>query len=89
MRERVVGVNYFDNIFINDDLPDEKTNYLTLNNNTNVDWIIITYGDKIYNGIMDKIKLMGYYDNDNNTRLCVNKNDNSYKYIRYIYDNGG
>ena len=48
--------NYYDDIFINDnDLPDDKTNYLTLNN-TNVDWTIITYGDKIYNGIMDEVK---------------------------------
>ena len=52
LRERVVvGVNYFDSIFINDnDLPDEKTNYLTFNN-TNVDGTINTYGDMMYNGI--------------------------------------
>ena len=43
--------NYFDNIFINDnDLPDaiveeyknDETTYLTLNNNTDVDWTILT-----------------------------------------------
>ena len=51
LRERVVGVNYFDSIFINDnDLPDEKTNYLTLNDDTDVDWTINTYGDMMYNG---------------------------------------
>ena len=42
LRERVVGVNYFDNIFMNDnDLPDEKTNYLTLNDDTDVDLSLI------------------------------------------------
>ena len=39
--------------------------------------------------MMDKSKLMGYYDNDNNTRLYVDKNDVCYKFIRYIYDDGG
>ena len=86
--------NYFENIFINDnDLPDviveeyknDKTNYLTLNDDTDVDWTITTYGDKIYNGIMDEVKLMGYYDNDNNTKLCVNNKDACYKSIRDIY----
>ena len=58
-------------------------------NNTNVDWTIITYGDKIYNGIMDEVKLMGYYDSNNYNNLCVDNNDACYKYIRYIYDDGG
>ena len=98
LRERVVGVNYFDNNFINNnnDLSDvivkeyknEKTSCLTLTNNTDGDWTILTDGDKIYyNGIMDEVKLMGYYDNDN--KLCVDNNDACYKYIRYLYDDGG
>ena len=57
LRERVVvGMNYFDNNYINDnDLPDETTNYLTLNDDTDVDWTINTYGNMMHNGIMDKI----------------------------------
>ena len=55
----------------------------------NVDWTIITYGDKIYNGIMDEIELMGYYDSNNYNNLCVDNNDACYKYVRYIYDDGG
>ena len=35
------------------------------NDNTDGDWTINTYGDMMYNGVMDKSKLMGYYDNDN------------------------
>ena len=91
LRERVVGVNYFDNIFMNDnDLPDEKTNYLTLTNNTDGDWTSLTYGDKIYyNGVMDEIELIGYYDSNNYNNLCVDNNDKCYKYTRYIYDDGG
>ena len=46
----VVGVNYFDSIFMND-LPDEKTYYLALNENTKRDEIIITYGDMMYNAV--------------------------------------
>ena len=89
LRERVVGVNYFENIFVNDkDLPDEKTNYMALNDNTKRDEIIITYGDMMYNGIMDEVQLMGYYDSNNYNNLCVNNNDECYKYIRYIYDDG-
>ena len=56
---------------------------------TDVDWTILTYVDKIYNGIMDEVKLMGYYDNDNDNKLCVDNNDACYKYIRYLYDDGG
>ena len=49
--------NYFDDIFVNDnDLPDvigeeyknDETTYLTLTNNTDGDWTIITYVDKFY-----------------------------------------
>ena len=44
--------------------------------------------DRIYNGIMDEVKLMGYYDNDNDNQLCVDNNDACYKYIRYLYNDG-
>ena len=97
LRERIVGMNYFGNNN-NKDLSDviikeyknEKTNYLTLTDNTDGDWTILTDGDKIYyNGIMDKIKLIGYYDSNNYNNLYVDKNDESYKFIRYIYDDGG
>ena len=37
---------------------------------------------------MDEIRLMDYYNN-NNTKLCVDNNDACYKYIRYLYDDGG
>ena len=89
--------NYFDTIFVNDnDLPDviveeyknERIPYLTLTNNTDGDWTIITHVDKIYNGIMNGMKLMDYYNNNNN-KWYVDNNDACYKYIRYIYDDGG
>ena len=77
LRERVVvGMNYFDNNYIND-LPDETTNYLTLNDDTDVDWTINNYGNMMCNGIMDKIKLIGYYDSNNYDNLYVDKNDDS------------
>ena len=100
--------NYFDDVFINNKhLPDviveeyknDETNYLTLTNNTDGDWTIVTYVDKVYeilignnpinyNGIMNGIKLMDCYNNYNN-KWCVYNNDACYKYIRYIYDDGG
>ena len=68
---------------------------------TNGDWTIITYVDKFYeilvgnnpitcNALINDIELLDYYyNNDNSTRLCVNNNDEYYKYVRYIYDDGG
>ena len=41
-----------------------------------------------YNDKMDEIKLMDSY-NDNDNKLCVDNNDICYKYVRYIYDDGG
>ena len=43
----------------------------------------------MYNGVMDEVQLMGYYDSNNYNNLYVDKNDVCYKYIRYIYDDGG
>ena len=71
-----------------------------MTNNTDGDWTIITYVDKVYeilignnpinhNGIMNGIKVMDDYYNNNNNRLSVYNNDACYKYTRYIYDDGG
>ena len=70
---------------IRDRYKNDKIAYLTLTNNTDGDWTIITYVDKFYeilignnpinyNGIMNEIKLMDYYNNNNN-KLCVDNND--------------
>ena len=70
---------YFDKTVIND-----KITYLMLTNNTDGDWTKITNIDKVYeiikgnnpinyNGIMNDIELMGYYNNNN--KLSVSKNE--------------
>ena len=78
----------------------DKTIYLTLTSNTNGDWTIITYVDKFYerlignnpincNGLINDIELMDYYYNNNNNKVSMYNNDECYKYVRYIYDDGG
>ena len=67
---------------------------------TDGDWTIITYVDKLYailtgnnpinyNGLMDVIKVMDDYYNDSNNKLSAYNNDACYKYVRYIYNDGG
>ena len=83
-----------------EEYKDSNTTYLMLINNTNGDWTVITYVDKFYeilignnpincNGLINDIELMDYYYNNNNNKLSVCNNDACYKYIRYIYDDGG
>ena len=38
---------------------------------------------------MDEIELIGYYNSNNCSNWYVDKNDVCYKYIRYLYDDGG
>ena len=75
------------------------TYLMGITKNTNGDGTKLTNVDKVYeiikrnnpinyNGIMNDINLMGYYSNNKNV-MYVDKNDLCYKYIRYLYDDGG
>ena len=72
---------------------------MMLTNNTDGDWTKITNIDKVYeiikgknpinyNGRMNAIELMGYYNN-NKKKLSVSKNEKCYKKIRLLYNHGG
>ena len=68
----------------------DKIAYLTLTDNTNGDWTKLTNIEQVYEpikGIMNDIEVRDYYNNNN--KFDVNKNDLCYKYVRYIYDDGG
>ena len=76
--------NYFDD--------DDKITDLMLNKNTNGNRIEITKvdgSDELMgnNGVKYYID-NGHYNNNNN-KLCVDKNNLCFKYVRYLYDDGG
>ena len=69
---------------------DDKIIDLVLRKITYGDWTKIIDSDKFYdiiNGITKDIEVMVYYNNNN--KFEVNKNDLCYKYVRYLYDDGG
>ena len=69
---------------------DEKITDFILNKTTDGDRTKITNVDGFYEWI-DKNDVKYYVDNghNNNNKLYVDNNDVCYKYIRYIYDDGG
>ena len=83
------------------DIVDEYDDitYLSLTNNIKGDWTKITNVDKVYEiiirnnpidyyGIMKNTELTGHYIKNNNV-MRVNKDENYYVKIRWIYDDGG
>ena len=68
-------------------------NCLLYTSTTNIHggWIKTNNSDKSYEitkGKMNDIEVMVYNKNDNN-KLDVNKNHLCYKYVRYLFDDGG
>ena len=57
---------------------------------TNGDWTKLMDSDKLHeiiNGMMKDLETMVYENNNN--KLKVNKNHLVYKYVRYLFDDGG
>ena len=77
---------YLNKTVINDD----KIIDWVLRQFTNGDWTKLMDSDKLYeiiNGMMKNLEIMVYENNNN--KLKVNKNNLVYKYVRYLFDDGG
>ena len=77
---------YLNNTVINND----KIIDLVFRKTTDGDWITLMDHDRLYeiiNGMMMNLAIMVYEKNNN--KLKVDKNHLVYKYVRYLFDDGG
>ena len=71
-------------------INNDKTIDLVFRKPTDGDWITLIDRDRLYeiiNGMMQNLAIMVYENNNN--KLKVDKNHLVYKYVRYIFDDGG